>query len=151
MDKRVLIFIAALILSAFLAGRFSAPEKIKIQKETVTVASEVRDEEKSGEKVEVTTQITRPDGTKISRTRLETKHDSKIETSKETLNETKEKKEITNRQGVVVSALIGLPLTDLSKGPVYGASFSKQFIGPIHLGAFMFTDMRVGISLGLEL
>lgn len=150
MDKRALIIFTVLLAVSYFAGRYSAPEKIKIVTKVEVHEIEKSREEKSGEKIEVTTQIIRPDGTKISRTRLEARHESHKEDDKDTSSKTVVDKEITNRRGVVVSALVGIGLTELLKGPMYGVSVQKQVIGPINMGAFGFNDGRVGISLGLE-
>ena len=144
--------------ASYLCGRYSAPEKIrietKIEKQIVEVQVEKRDEEKSGEKTEVITQIIRPDGTKISRTRIEARHESNAKSEASTETKVSEKidktKEITNRSGVAVNILAGLPLASITHGLVYGASFTTPFFGPIEIGAWGFTDMRIGISMGLR-
>lgn len=46
-----------------------------------------------------------------------------------------------------VSALAGI---DIRTGiPAYGASLSRQFVGPITIGAFGLTNGTVGVSIGM--
>jgi hypothetical protein len=138
------------VAASYLAGRYSAPEKIKtvtkveVHEVTKTVT------EKSGEKNEVITQIKKPDGTEITRTRIEAHHESRQAIAKEAQTKTEVVHEVTYRQGVVISALIGLPLSSLYSGAVYGVAVSKPFIGPIHLGVWGMSDKTIGLSAGLE-
>lgn len=145
------MFFGAVTALSFIVGRYSAPEKIKIEKETATETESAKssNDKKDQEKIETT--VKRKDGTEITRIRYITKTEVIKEESKAALAVSKETKTIENRRGVVVQALIGLPLnSSILSGPVFGAAFNKQILGPINIGAFAFTDMRVGISLGLE-
>ena len=138
-----------LMAIAYLCGRYSSPEKVTVDKTKDLMISELQRQIafKSSDKIQSTTTVKKPDGTYITRTKIEyrnvsvTAHDESkqshdIETS-HTVTE--------NRRGVVVQGLIGF-----DGKPIYGAAFNKQVLGPINIGAFMFTDLRVGVSLGLE-
>jgi hypothetical protein len=170
MNKNFLVLIVGALVAAFLAGRYSAPERVTEDKENSSLAIENTRlkkllEENTEKLTELerskdTLKIERPDGTTITRTHSGTKkrsneHVSKIEnlnqvSSSESSISSRDKKVIENRRGVNVSVLAGAPLTDFSYGLVYGASVSKQFLGPFSLGAWAFTDLRLGLSLGME-
>ena len=48
-----------------------------------------------------------------------------------------------------VSALVAIDhLTDLT--PKYGISVSKEFLGPVTIGAFGLTNGTIGVSLGID-
>lgn len=51
---------------------------------------------------------------------------------------------------VNVSALAGVDTTSSILKPVYGISVSKEFIGPITVGAYGLTNGTVGLSLGVN-
>lgn len=138
------LLVGALVSAAYIAGRYSAPEKIKIETKTQIKEVMIKDEHTDSDTRKSVTEITRPDGTTIKRTRSERAKITDSSLRREDVKQTEEKKEIENRRGVVVQFLAAAP------GPVYGAAFTKQFLGPINIGAFMFTDMRIGISLGFE-
>jgi F420-0:gamma-glutamyl ligase-like protein len=146
----VLLFIGAGIVG-YLAGRFSAPERTKVETVTLTKEVQVQDESKRVNQIQRIVETTRPDGTTVKETRIKTRAASERIQSKTTEVASKESREIENRRGVNVSALIGLPLTEITKGPVYGASISKPFIGPITLGVWGLTNFTFGLSVGLEL
>ena len=148
--NQYLIIIGA-IVGAFLAGRYSAPDKIKIETVTVTKEVQVKDESQRVNQIERVIETTYPDGRAVKETRIKTRAAMRRSESKAVEIATKENREIENRRGVVVSALMGLPFSSLSDGPVYGAAFQKKFIGPISIGAWMLTNLTFGLSVGLEL
>ena len=131
------------LAGAFAFGRYSAPEKVK---------TEIKVETKI-EKVEVVRTVTkiveRPDGTK----------ETIIEEDKETNTETditkeKSKEVIIARSRLNISILAGAQpklFQGVSLGPiVYGASVTKEIIGPVTAGAWALSDFSVGVSLGLN-
>ena len=48
-----------------------------------------------------------------------------------------------------ISALVGVDLPNSLK-PLYGASFTKQFLGPISIGAWGLTNGTLGVSVGIN-
>lgn len=145
--------ILATIVAAFIIGRYSAPEKIKIETKTITVQSEKSSTDDSKEQEKIITNIKRKDGTEVTRTRFINKSEQVNQVSSETKQITSEKKEITSRRGVIISFLAGAPLT-LSTSPrfVGGASFVAPLFGPIFIGgtAIVTPEVYGLMSLGLE-
>lgn len=149
--KSYSILLLSAIALAFLIGRFTAPEKIKIETKTVTVQVEKIAENSASDSMVITTTISKPDGTKISRTKNEIKHE--LSTMKTIANAQSEmvKKEITNRSGVVVSGMVGIDGISFPTSLIYGVSVIKPILGPISIGAWGLTDKTFGLSLGLTL
>jgi len=151
MNTRLILTGLGALVAAYLAGRFSAPVRVKVETKTEFVERVVIQKVESEEKTKTITEVTRPNGTKLKRTRIESKRDSVLSASKDSQLKREEKKITEYRRGVSVSALVGVPLDNLAKGVVYGASLQKHFIGPLILGAWAFTDLRFGLSVGIEL
>jgi hypothetical protein len=169
MNKNYMIVAAVALVLAFAFGRWSAPEKIKIEKEVVTVetkSKETTSDEKKKTDIDTNlektvTEITHPDGSKEVVTHYtRNSHASRSSekeassTEKETLAKTeKESKEVTKSSSkLIVSGLVGgngLSGLDALKAPVYGAHVQKTVLGPIMVGAWGLTDRTVGLSLGL--
>ena len=49
-----------------------------------------------------------------------------------------------------ISALAGNDFSKSIPKPIYGVSFSREFIGPITIGAFGFNNGVIGVSIGLN-
>lgn len=134
------------IAASFAFGRYSAPsDSIKTvetnqtdtqtQKDTETKKTTTITEDTTGKKTTVinedTTTTTKKD--KQSNTTVD---QSVTPTNKDILN---------------VSALIasdGFSLSNIT--PVYGLSVTKNFIGPVTMGAFGLTNKTIGVSFGLN-
>jgi hypothetical protein len=128
--------ILGFIVGAFFAGRES------VQVKTVTVTQEkivYKESLVKNEKRNIHT-IKKPDGT--IETLDTTTLDSFLKLSSDRVLSKEEVKE--SASGVLVQGLLN---NDLK----YGIAVSKKFIGPIHLGAFGFQDLRFGVSVGVEL
>jgi CRISPR/Cas system-associated endonuclease Cas3-HD len=151
MDARLIAIVAGALTAAYVAGRYSAPEKIKIETVTVTKEVVIQDESAKLRQTQRIVETTRPDGTTVKETRIRTRAESEREThaSRDTTN--KESKEIENRRGVAANVLIGLPLAEVARGPVVGAALSKQFIGPFTLGVWGLSNLTFGFTVGVEL
>ena len=138
-----------LMAIAYLCGRYSSPEKITVDKTKDLMISELQRQIafRSTHKTKVITTIKKPDGTYITRTKIEYRYltVSVHDESKQSHNIESFHSVTENRRGVVVQGLIGF-----DGKPIYGAAFNKQVFGPLNVGAFGFTDLRVGVSLGLE-
>ena len=141
-----------LMLTAFFAGRFSAPEKIKTETEKLTQTQIEELVEKHSNQQKTTLEIKYPDGKIIYRNKyIKINSDIKV-SSKDTIAVTSEKKEITTRRGVIVSLLVGTPIS-LSPNLAYGVNVTKEVLGPINLGAWGLqsgTTLTAGVSVGLE-
>lgn len=140
-----------IIAIAFIAGRYSSPEKVVTVTQVVTKEVKTEDDQIDSDRVSDVLHILKPDGTKITRIKVEAKKDESLKDSKRIDSSTFTSKTIEYRRGVYAQALIGLPMSDISSGPVYGVSISKQFFGPIVLGAWGLSNLTVGLSVGLEL
>ncbi len=56
--------------------------------------------------------------------------------------------QVSNR--VTISGLVATDLSQSIPKPIYGAHVSKEFIGPISIGAFGLTNGIIGLSIGLS-
>jgi hypothetical protein len=136
------VIITIIVLAAtFAAGRQSSPEKIKTQIQTVEVEKIV-----TVVKREVVTIVENTDGSKTTTIVTDTNTNSQTNTTAS--NETKEQTRKGNK--VNVSILAGTsPAFNLTE-VTYGASISKEMIGPITVGAWALTNKSVGLSIGLN-
>jgi hypothetical protein len=57
---------------------------------------------------------------------------------------------VASRQKTNISAIVSEDIRHLNSTPAYGLSFTREFIGPVTLGAFGLTNGTVGISLGVN-
>ena len=147
--KQMLIIGAVALLTAFAVGRWSAPEKVKIQ--TVEVEKKTEDKKVNIDDHKVTTivETDKPDGTKTKTTVITDNKDTKV-VDKKTDDTTKTTtKEIDkSSSNVTISALAAINIT--SPGlPIYGASVTKPILGPITVGIFGFQNGMAGASVGL--
>lgn len=168
-SKKIAIALAIALLVGYAFGRYTTPTKVEIKKEVVTVEKKVLDTEEM-KRIElernkklrtITTEITRPDGTKEKTTRTvqvtstNKTTDKETKTHEETEKETKQtesKLVENNRSGLTISAMAGLDVTNLSspQKPVYGGHIQKSLLGPIGIGAFGLTNGTCGMSVGLS-
>lgn len=155
--KSKIIIASIALLTSYAFGRWSAPEKVKIETKIVEVEKKTEtsktDTDRNKHKETTVTETTRPDGTKETTTKTveDTQTDRKTNTSKTddtTITESKSKEVTYSSSKVTVSALAGV---NVLKGglPDYGASLTKPILGPITVGAFAFQSGMVGCSLGL--
>lgn len=163
MENRTIVILSTLMLvTSFAFGRWTSPEKVKIETRTVEVekkTDQLQTDTNRNRRTEVTeTQITRPDGTtektkktiQTAETHKETDHSASTDSS--TLKE--ESKEVTRSTGrTTVSALIGVQLRGLTAASplLYGAQVYRPVLGPIGIGIWGFTDLSFGVSLGISL
>lgn len=152
-NKTKIILAAVALLGAFAAGRWLAPEKVKIEKQIVEVEkkSSEKDAEKSTKKTTTTTKVIRPDGTVEETTTVveETnRKSSKSETAESGRAET-ETTEITRSSSKVTISVLGAGDLHVLGQLRYGVLVSKPVIGPVTLGAFYLTPGIVGASVGL--
>jgi hypothetical protein len=147
--KAKILLSALVILVSAAVGRFTAPEKIKTVEVEKQTNSAKDDSEKDIHKKVVETKVTQPDGT-VTDTKVTTDDSVLSNKSTDTSVTTDEKsKEIVRSSGVLrVQALIGTPITNPSL--TYGASVSRNLIGPISVGVFGLSSGMVGGSVGID-
>lgn len=166
------VIVGALVIAAvgFGSGRLSAPEKVKIQIQTVEVEKKTDKKQedtainnkKDRKYLKTTTETVAPDGTKTvtSTTKLDTfDHDTSDSKSTDVAidqeaKESTQSKEVTYKKSPLNLGLMVGP--DLSHGfnsstMLYGGYINKALIGPITTGIFGFSNGTVGFSLGLSL
>lgn len=143
--------------AGYLAGRASAPEKVKVEKEYVKQEVERSKENANVDQNKSVREVIRPDGTKITTTRTHTQKKSEKVSSIETKLQGHETLIVENNHGVLVSILAGASFTDLAKGAVYGASVSMPLppipiVGKLHVGGWVIPQLNwaFGASLGRE-
>lgn len=157
-------FIVAIVSLAFVfaLGRYTVPEKVRIETKTVEVekkqVKEKKEIDKNQHKKKVTKIITKPDGT---RTEVTTEvddastHASKQTDKKDTISKKSEATKEVQRASdhLTISALVGnklIPFSATSPTPVYGGQISKDLLGPVNFGVFGFNNGLYGFSLGLS-
>lgn len=141
------IIITILLLGAFSAGRWLSPSIAKIDNKTVQVEAI-----KTVEDTHIITQTKKiehhkKDGSFTVETIINESLAKDITTTKK---DTVKNETITkyNQQTFSIDILAGLDITH-PVNLVYGVHIANSLIGPIRLGAFGFTDGRLGVSLGL--
>lgn len=143
-SKQPVIIISVLLLVSFAAGRYSVSNptvKTEVTKNTEEAV-------KTNKVTHKVTTITKDPSGKDITTITE---DTASNTDKVIDSTTTEKQTIVpaKRNSVNVSALASVNFTRSSM-PVYGASVSKEIIGPITVGVFGLTDSTIGVSIGLN-
>jgi hypothetical protein len=147
--KQIVIICVIALLGAFAAGRWSAPEKIKIQ--TVEVEKKTNEKQVAVDdhKVTTITETDKPDGTKVKTTVIADNSKTKVDdksTDDTTKTMTKEVDKSSSK--VTISLLASMHLS--SPGlPIYGAAVTKPILGPLTVGIFGFQDSTAGVSVGL--
>jgi hypothetical protein len=147
--KQLIIIGVVLLLTAFAVGRWSAPEKVKIQ--TVTVEKKTDDKQTAidDHKVTTITETDKPDGTKVKKTVISDNKDTHIEDKKtDDLTQTTTKETEKSSSKVTISALAALNVTKPGL-PIYGASITRPILGPITVGLFGLQNGTAGVSVGL--
>lgn len=124
---------------AYFAGQHFADEKVvtKVEKEFVYLKDETKHEVRN---VKTTK---KPDGSVeiLDTSTLDSFIQSKAE------EKTKSEETKTTAPSVLIQGLAAYQDAHF----IYGAAASKRILGPVTVGLFGFTDMRVGVSVGLEL
>ncbi len=145
------------MLLAFAGGRYLTPTKVKVEKQIVEVEKKVKDteSEKNHHKETTVVEITRPDGTKETTTKTVEDSQANRKTSEKddtSRKETDTKETTYATQKIHVMGMAGTLIpTDLKQlAPIYGLSISKDFIGPLNIGAFGFTNHVFGLSVGIS-
>lgn len=158
MEKKYQVALAGVvILTAFAFGRYSAPEKIKIVKETAEVDNKKKDSEtdvnKTTNKKTTIVEEVKPDGTTKKTTEIvegtETNKQKTVSEDSQSIKTSKETKEIIKDTGRLnLGLLAGAAVTD--RKLIYGAYLSRNVLGPITLGVWGFNNATFGASIGLS-
>lgn len=163
MENRTIVILSTLMLvTSFAIGRWSAPERVKIETHTVEVEKKTDSSQSASDrdrKRETTkTEVTRPDGTveKTEKTveTTETHKETDRRDTSESARSNETSKEVTHASAkVTIAALAGVRLSSLTTAsPVlYGAQVYRPVLGPIGIGVWGFTDLSFGVSLGISL
>ncbi len=144
MTTKARVLIALILLAvSFTFGRYSVDVKTE-ESSKVTDTKQI-DREKHVKTVVVVNEL--PDGTKHTETTTTNDTTTKIDAS----TTTTDVKSITpvKRSTLNVSLLAGTNLNEPFK-PTYGASITKEVLGPITVGVWGLTTGTAGISLGVD-
>lgn len=138
-SQRNYLLVGVIAGIAYFAGQHFAQPKIEIQYQDRVVYQQA---EQKREVKNVKT-IKKPDGT------LEVLDTSTLDSfiQSQTEKETKAEKTESPAGSVLVQGLAAYQDAHF----IYGAAASKRILGPVTVGLFGFTDMRIGVSVGFEL
>lgn len=167
-NTQKVIAVVAYTLVAVAVGRYTVPQTVKIEKETTKQVDVVEKKDlnkQTDANRDTHTEVTvvekvLPDGTKETTTKTvkdsKTEKSSKVEdqgvVSKNTQESTKDNKTTSASGGKVsISALAGVNIFTPSDGMQYGASVSKEVIGPISIGIWGLSSGTGGASIGIGL
>lgn len=143
---KVLVGVGVLV-GAYLLGRYSAPEKIKIEEKIVEVIKEVKVEDKKKD-IKIV-EVVKPDGTKETTTEI--KEREKVVTNKDTVKEEEVYKEIIqSSRRVNFGLLFGVPLQQGIEYASYGLYANVSVVGPFSLGIWGLSNSTIGASIGLS-
>src|SRR4051812_38260750 len=106
MNIRLIFTGPGALVAGYLTGRYSPPEKVKVETVTVTKEVVVQDESQRVNQIQRVVETTRPDGTTVKETRTKTRAASERTTTAQRDATNKESKEIESRRGVMLSALV---------------------------------------------
>lgn len=161
MDLKYKVGITVVVVAVvFAAGRYSAPEKIKIETKIVEVEKKVEDTDqkkiKDTHKKTTTIVVKKADGTET--TTSVTTDDSVVKDDKTTkiTDDISKTSDIVKEESKSTShlnlALLGGTnvLNPSSSGIIYGASASRNLVGPITVGLWGLNSGIGGMSIGLE-
>jgi hypothetical protein len=144
MSDIIKLVLAAVVFTAigYSLGRYAGGGSTKTTTETKTDETVKTDEHQR----ETITQKKSTDGTVTTVTVIDTVKDQLINKDSDTQSQT-----VTTKPEpkINLSALVSASIHDPAI-PAYGISVSKEFIGPITIGAFGLTSGIVGLSIGIN-
>lgn len=142
-----LLLAAGVLIAGYLLGRYSAPEKVKIEEKIVEVIKEVKVEDKKKD-IKIV-EIVKPDGTKETTTEI--KEREKVVTNKDTVKEEEVYKEIIqSSRRVNFGLLFGVPVQQGIEYMSYGLYANVSIVGPFSLGIWGLSNSTIGASVGLS-
>lgn len=143
---KVLLIVLAL-LSAFAVGRYTAQKSAVKTVVDNTTKTDIKSDKETHRETTTTTEK-QPDGTTKTITKIVEDSNTKKETNSKSETHVDQTVTTPKTNTLNVSALVGADIKTLT--PVYGASVSKQFLGPVTIGAFGLTNGTVGASIGVN-
>jgi carbohydrate-binding DOMON domain-containing protein len=151
MNKNYIIATIVLVVAAYFGGRLTGPERVKIEKQIVTVEVEKTKVDQVKDQDKVTTITKNKDGTTTTVTETKTHTDTKKSSETDTTQTEHDTKDIVNRSSLTtISLLGGINATRPQDGFVYGLQVTKPILGPIVIGVWGLTDKTIGANVGLQ-
>lgn len=148
MDKRAFFLFLGMLAAAFFAGRLSAPESVKTQKQAEKTEHQKHDEVKAKDQVKVIEETFRRDGTpKKRRTMIGTQIRAASSTETTRQEVVTETKIVESGKRFVLMPMAGVNLRELS-APVFGVNLSVKIVGPIFGGAWALSNGLFGVQAG---
>lgn len=150
MNPRLKVLLSILIiLTAYAFGRWSSPEKVRIETHTVEVEKKTNEKISKDHKITKIIVKTHLDGTKTTTTTIADDRSTDDKSSDDLHSTIDTTKEITNSSSkTTVQALVEVSLTKAAL-PDYGMGISRPVLGPITVGVFGFKSGIVGGGIGL--
>jgi len=139
--KPYIILTVVLMVGSYVTGRYFSQQNQVSVKTSITQTKNEQIKENTHETI---TEVKEPNGEVKTVTIIGTITTDNTQTQTDTKTQTIPVK----RSTINISALAGMSLTSLT--PVYGISASKEFIGPITVGAFGLTNGIIGLSVGVN-
>jgi len=148
MTQRTKILAAILgLLISFAVGRYSNRGATVVTDKTSKTDTNTQ-KDKDTHTTTTTTTTKKPDGTTTTITKTDTTSSTHTDTQRDRVSQ---EHTIVTPQKVAtlnISALAGIDFK--TQKPIYGASVSKQLVGPITIGLFGITNGTVGASVGIS-
>jgi hypothetical protein len=95
-------------------------------------------------------EVKQPDGTDTKTTIISQVKNDEIEAKKDEQTHVDQTVTPQPKSTMNISVLAGTRLINPDGVPLYGAEFTKQFIGPTRMGVWALNNGTVGVSLGLD-
>jgi hypothetical protein len=147
--------VVVITISSFAVGRYTVPEKIKIETKVVEVEKKISDvdQNKNEHKKVVVVEVKQPNGTDTitTTTQDDVKTDVKTDTKVTDDTTTDTTKTVTkSNANLNLSVMGGINILNPSQ-LLIGGSVTKQIIGPFTLGIWGLSNATAGVSIGVNL
>lgn len=146
LKTKILVSLVALVV-AFASGRYSV-QKPTIKTEIQQTEAVKQTEDKNTHTKTTKTEVKKPDGTDITTTVTDQVQDDDMTTHSTATTKIQQTVTPPKTGTLNISALAGFDIRKMT--PAYGASVTKQILGPVSVGAFGLTNGVVGVSIGLS-
>lgn len=144
LKTKVIIIIVGLA-ATFAAGRYSVSSVDTKSKEVVKTDTQ---KDTTQDTKKTTTIEKTPDGKEITTIQEETVTNTHKSTDK--VDQSSTSVVAQPRKTLNISGLAAMDFSGHIPTPVYGASISKEILGPITIGAIGLTNGVIGVSIGLD-
>jgi len=142
---------------AVAVGRYTVPEKVKIETKIVEVEKKIDDKKSdtvvANHKKIITHEVDKPSGEKEITTITSDDDDTETKVDNKEIDDTAKldtsNKEITGVTSHTVISVLGGYDLNLNR-LVYGGSVTKPVLGPITIGIWVLTEPAAGASIGLQ-